>query len=162
MTLKFINSEKAKKFCETSTVDLSYVCQSNLRWRFCNFMAISECMNLKIMMRIGLIFFKEEKKRCFWFLTLKNDHENQNFAIFEDIYERPFKIEKFDAEVAEKVFHGHMKYFFEKSNLCCLKKPAVMVFDLGLDYSFKTFLYLKLSLNWWKFLGQWFDKFHAI
>ena len=32
--LKFIYSDKTTKFCEISTVDLSYVCQSNLQWRF--------------------------------------------------------------------------------------------------------------------------------
>ena len=34
LLLKFIYSEKATKFCEISTVDLSYILQSNLWWRF--------------------------------------------------------------------------------------------------------------------------------
>ena len=47
--LKFIYSEKATKFCEISTVDLSYVVPVKSKVEISqNFVAFSEYMNLKI------------------------------------------------------------------------------------------------------------------
>ena len=48
MILKFIYSEKATKFCEISTVDLSYVVPVKSKMEILqNFVAFSEYMNFK-------------------------------------------------------------------------------------------------------------------
>ena len=50
--LKFIHSEKAKKFCEISTVDLSYVVTVKSTVEISqNFVAFSEYMNFNNMRR---------------------------------------------------------------------------------------------------------------
>ena len=47
--VKFIYSEKATKFCEISTLDLSYVVQVKSTVEISqNFVAFSECMNFKM------------------------------------------------------------------------------------------------------------------
>ena len=47
--IKFIHSEKATKFCEISTVDLSYVVPVKFTVEISqNFVAFSECMNFKV------------------------------------------------------------------------------------------------------------------
>ena len=56
----------------------------------------------------------------------------------------------------------HMTYYFEKSNICGFKKRnlhAVVIFDLGLVFYTNSFCVGNRVWNWWKGLGQRFDKF---
>ena len=58
--LKFIYSEKATKFCEISTVDLSYVVTVKSAVEISqNFVTFSEYMNFKAMQ----IFFKDRQNK---------------------------------------------------------------------------------------------------
>ena len=57
-TIKFIYSEKATKFCEISTVYLSYVVPVKLTVEILqNFVAFSEYMNFMVVIRLGLTLF---------------------------------------------------------------------------------------------------------
>ena len=65
--LKFIYSEKVTKFCEITTVDLSYVVRSNLHWRFCKILWPFQ----NIWTLIIEIWFTSPRKVFFWLGRLK-------------------------------------------------------------------------------------------
>ena len=65
----------------------TYQCYQQSRQKLCTFLENKVFLkNINKSWSTSLIFFKEKKiRKIQWFLMLKNDFENQNFEIFEEV-----------------------------------------------------------------------------